>query len=103
MEAVAIFLLSVAFVAIVITAGTIFKGYALSVLWGWFLVPLGLPALSIPFAIGVCLVASLASHQYMKFAKDDREWYEDLGLVLGYAFLSPALALLVGWIVKQFV
>ena len=38
---------------------TLFRGYALSVLWGWFMVPtLGLPHLSVVQALGISLWSS---------------------------------------------
>lgn len=33
----------------------IFSGFTLFVLWGWFIVPLGVKAVSIPLALGISL------------------------------------------------
>ena len=72
------------------------KGYVLSVLWGWFIVPVfGLPALSIPFAIGVCIVVGLLTFQH-------HEEKRSFGQLIPLSFLLPATALLCGWIVTKF-
>lgn len=46
---------------ILITLGTIvpLRGWVLSILWSWYLVPLGAPALDLLHAIGLLIVASL--------------------------------------------
>ena len=77
------------------------SGYVLSILWGWFMVPVfHLPTLSIPTAIGIALVIGYLTKQDMSNLKkeEDRKWYS----VLFEAFMRPAVSLLVGWIVKQF-
>ena len=61
---------------------TIWRGYVLSVLWAWFIVPLfGLPALSIPLAIGLMVIVSMARGDYAesfdKGAKDAKEKKKD--------------------------
>ncbi len=90
------------FLALCLTAAAVmvWSGYVLSLLWGWFLVPtFGFPVLSIPAAIGLALIVRyLTAHKTdvtKDKTKDERiaEW--------GVAFLWPALALLVGWIVKH--
>lgn len=40
----------------VVVGGYIFNGWVLSVLWGWFIWPLGVKAISIPEAIGIFIV-----------------------------------------------
>lgn len=72
------------------------QGWAISVLWAWFIVPLGVQALSIPAAIGVGITISMM--HVKKGNKEDGEWYE----TIGFAVLKPLLAVGIGWIVKQF-
>jgi hypothetical protein len=77
-------------------AATILRGWALSILWGWFVVPVfGLPPLSIPQAIGIAVTFSLIAHQYVP-SKDKETW----GPIV-FAILSPFIAVLVGYIVRS--
>lgn len=76
--------------------GAVWEGWVLSVLWRWFLVPLGAPALSIPAAIGVAIIVGMLTHQSSK--TDDEDWAAKISAI----FLGPPMMLLVGWITKQF-
>ncbi len=53
------------------------KPWALMVLWGWYLVPLGVPDIGMLSAFGIALVASLLAHQYIDSpkAEDSAGWY----------------------------
>jgi len=76
------------------------SGFVISILWGWFVVPLfGLPALSIPHAIGITLIISMArapQHQ-------DKGSGESFSTKLSALFIAPWMALLIGWITKGFI
>ena len=51
----------------VITASMVYFGWALSVLWGWFVPPVfGLREISIPEVIGLMLIISLFRHREYK-------------------------------------
>lgn len=81
------------------------NGYALSVLWRWFIVPIFyLPALNIPQALGLALVISMLTKDFD--SNSDKESDDTLTDVLIKAtmkvFIKPAFALLFGWIVLQF-
>lgn len=82
------------------------SGYALSILWGWFMVPtLSLPAISIPAAIGLSLVAHLVSHQdQSRLAKEPAtgSWWMNAAGQWATILLIPAVSLLIGWIVKGY-
>ncbi len=90
-------------VVILMVVSSIFNGYALSVLWGWFMVPtFGLPELSIAPAIGIAIVISYLTHQ-VNAKKDDGESFGKKmvrGIVL--TTLEPSFALLFGYIVHLF-
>jgi hypothetical protein len=83
-----------------IAFAAMWEGYALSVLWGWFVVPMfGLPALSIPFAMGLALVVGLlTSHRLGNEATDDSKQWR----MVWVAVMRPAMVLLIGWIVTKF-
>ena len=80
---------------------TIARGWALSVLWGWFVVPLfHLPAVGIIQAVALSLVMSL----YAQTSHDDPEregtewvWY------LSGTLVAPFVAVGIGWVLKAFV
>ncbi len=75
------------------------NGWVLSILWGWFMVPtFGLPALSIPAAIGVALVVHYLTSEFNDAKDPERKWY----VPLIYALTKPLCALLVGAIVHSF-
>lgn len=73
------------------------QGWAISTLWGWFLVPLGVPAIGIAASIGIAITLSVLVSRYRK-TDDDDKW----GVLL-YAFVRPLVLVFIGWIVKQFV
>lgn len=85
---------------VVLVAAVVFSGYALSILWGWFIVALfGLPALGISQAMGVSLVVSYMTHQVPPKTEKERSFGEEMLL----AILKPLFALGVGWIILQFI
>lgn len=84
-------------VAIIIIWAVILRGWVLSIIWGWFAVPIfGLPPLGIAEAIAVALVLAMLTHQH-------HPGKGDLSEQASYAFLGPPLVLCVGWIVKGFI
>lgn len=87
------------FVALV-TISSILRGWVLSILWGWFVVPtFGLPALSIPIAIGIGLILAFTTHQISLKKEEDKS----SGTQFSNTILHPLLILLVGWIVTLFI
>lgn len=79
---------------------TILSGYVLSILWGWFAVPaFGLPALTIPLAMGIMLVVSYMTKQ-ADFNNSDREDYQKRVNVV--MIVKPLAALAVGYVIKMF-
>lgn len=82
-----------------IAAMSVWRGYVLSILWGWFAVPaFGLPALSIPFAIGTALIVGYLARDTGVQRKE-----QSFGAAAVSGFLAPVFALLIGWIVTWFV
>ena len=82
---------------------SVWSGLVLSLLWAWFFVPsFGLPPLSIPNAIGVALVVTYMTYQYQPDGKEGKGGIESLASKFGLLALRPAVALLLGWLVKQF-
>lgn len=82
--------------------GAILNGWALSVLWGWFIVPIfKLPTLTIIQAIGVAMVASFLTKTYS--TSDKSKSLEDrITDLIGSTIIAPVLAIMLGWLVLQF-
>ena len=76
----------------------LWQGLAVSTLWGWFLVPIGAPGLSVVAAAGVCLIASAMRMRHNKSADTSAERYE----AIATAVIVPVVALAIGWIIKTF-
>lgn len=79
----------------------IFSGFVLSILWGWFVVStFGLPALTIPLAMGIMLVVSYMTKQ-ADFNNQDREDYQKrVNIVM---IVKPLVALVIGYVIKSFI
>ena len=71
-------------------------GYALHILWGWFLVPLGVPPISIAHAVGLGAIASIMRSPGRPTPKGERTE------ALFYLAFAPLFALFVGYCAKQF-
>ena len=90
----------VALTAALIAVSSLLNGFVLSILWGWFIVPLfGLPQLSLPYAIGIGMVVSFLTYQHVDSGKSENA----LATLVGLIIARPALTLLLGWIVQSFI
>lgn len=75
------------------------NGFALQLLWGWFVVPtFYLPVLTFPIAIGIILIACIFTGAY-NVALDTEDGR--LKIILT-SFLVPAYAVAAGFIVRLF-
>lgn len=88
-----------------IAVATILKGWVLTYLWSWFIVPnFGLPELSIVSAIGICMVAGFLTSKYTGDIKREKE--DDpaklFGTLFSYMIRMPLVMLGIGWIVHLF-
>ena len=82
--------------------GPIWRGYAFSKLWLWFIVStFGAAPLGIAQSIGLALVVSFLTHQYDSYEDKEKSATERMVVAVAITFLSPAMVLLIGWIVKQ--
>lgn len=74
----------------------IWHGFALSIMWGWFIVPyFHVEPLRIPYAIGIAYTVSFLTHQTTKEEPETAQ-------VVTMAILKPLVLLAAGWIVKWF-
>jgi len=79
------------------------KGYVLSVLWGWFIVPIfGAPALGVVPAIGLAVMLAYLSYRAYGHQKDERSWSDQFLERSVMSVVHPSFALCFGWIVHLF-
>ena len=77
----------------------IYNAWVLTILWGWFIVPLGVKALSIAHAYGFTLVTGLIlSNRGIKENKGKDDWVSSIITWL----LLPLVVLFFGWIAVGF-
>jgi hypothetical protein len=83
----------------------IWNGFVLSIMWGWFVVPLGLPTITVPNAIGLALIVDLV-RPYRKpddhKAGDKAGWAKMIFTIGADRFLGALALLGVGYAVKGF-
>ncbi len=72
----------------------LWRGYVLTILWGWFLVPLGVMALTIPMALGISTMISFLIHGTISH-KLTWEAYTSF-------WTYPLVMLLIGWVYTLF-
>ena len=89
-EDIAAGVLGVLLFVVFATVILIYYGFVFHCLWGWFIVPFGLPQINIPYAIGLSCLPGMVRPPGGK---------ADLGVTL----TGPAIALLVGYICKSFI
>lgn len=82
----------------IITLAVIWRGFVLSVMWGWFLVPIGLPNIGLALAIGISATVAMMTHQATQSTEKS-----DGGKALIALFVGPLLLLGIGWVVHQYV
>jgi uncharacterized membrane protein SpoIIM required for sporulation len=81
--------------------GPIVNGWALSVLWSWFVAPLfELPILSIFSAIGLALVASMVTSR--NAGREYKKPGDALAAVVAQSLITPLITVGLGWVVTQF-
>lgn len=99
-EALAIFIVSVMAIPVAMALSWFWGGFVLSVVWGWFVVPVFmLPTLSTLQAASIFMVVSAISGDANKvFAQKDKT--TTLARILGGAIFGPAIVLFFSWVLK---
>lgn len=86
-----------AVIILVIGLLTVLRAFVLCKLWTWFIVPFfHLPELTIPFAIGITLVAAMF-HSHVPPDNENKVQFWTV------AFAGPLITLFFGWIVQMFI
>lgn len=79
------------------------EGFVLTKLWAWFIVPtFSLPMITIPVAIGICLVSSLLTHQ-RSFNISSGDEMKDMMETFKYSFSMAVTILIIGWVTTFFI
>ena len=88
----------------VMAASSVANGFVLGILWKWFVVPVfGLSALTLPQSMGIALIVGSLTRTYTgDLATKEEPQGKQLGKRILFSFLSPLLALIIGWIIHQF-
>jgi hypothetical protein len=76
------------------------KGFVLSTMWGWFIVPtFGLPAISLLVSVGVIYIITVFTYQPYT-GVDAKE--TPITFVVNHGIMTPLFLLFFGWIVHLF-
>ena len=90
---------------VLIAASSVWRGYVLTILWGWFVVPVfNLPVLNIATSIGFSLlIGMLTLHRTgIEAEKECLSTIARFTSVMSVSFLGPLICLIYGWIVTKF-
>lgn len=94
---IAIIILGALLLAVLTIPLILLNGWVLSWLWLWFMVPLGLPVISLAHSIGIAGIVGFMTKQYTS-DKNEEEKYERMA----YGLLAPFIALGGGYIIHSF-
>jgi len=94
--------MSALFVFVLIPLSAIWSGFALSHLWGWFIVPFGAPVIGVAHAIGIHLVMDCFKTITRSTEKTDDDIKEARIHAVVIAALKPGLLLMFGMAAKWF-
>jgi len=85
-----------------ILAISVTHGFVLSALWGWYIVPLGLPAIGIVHAIGLALLVRYLTYHHNK-CKRETEEENPISKLVARVFVYPIAVLFIGWLIHIFI
>lgn len=87
---------------ILLLLSSLINGWALSILWAWFIVPVfSIPALSLGQAIGVAMVVSFLTWQHIDAKSSDESGAVKFVTALMLTVGRPVFAVLFGMVIKQ--
>ena len=89
---------------VVLILSSIWYGYVLSVMWGWFIVhAFHVSSISVPLAIGLSSVVGMFRSYPDTNKKSDKSPSEVFTRAIAYSFFGPLFVLLFGYIIHLFV
>src|SRR5688572_29285692 len=90
-------------IPLLLLVSAVLNGLALSVMWGWFIVPtFSLPQITIVQAIGIGMVVGFLTHQDIDCEPKKEDTNEKLSKAVAHVILRPLMALLFGGILHTF-
>lgn len=97
-SAMFVFVTCVVGAIVLVAVAAILRGWAFSILWGWFVVPIfNLPPIGVAQAIALSMIVGMLTHQYVP-SKEKDAWQPFANI-----FITPLLALGIGWIIKSYI
>lgn len=91
----AIFLLTV---GVLIPLLLLWQGFAVSILWDWYVTPFGIDGISVSLAAGLCLLLGLMRMR----ANRKHDSNADRFKAMAAHIILPPVAVFMGWIIKTF-
>jgi len=92
---------SVGLISVLLAVGALLNGWALTLLWSWFVVPTfpDLPVLSLGQAIGLGMIISFLTYQYIDAepSKEDNSAFKAVAATI----LRPIIYVLFGYIIHS--
>ena len=82
-----------------LVAATLSRGYAMAVLWAWFMVPLGLDPIGKAHALGLSLLVGMLTYG-SGTGKSGDEFGIAHALIVG--IVHPFVCIGVGWLIRSF-
>lgn len=84
--------------ALAFVPALLLRAWAVSKMWLWFVVPLGLPPIGYAHALGISLFVGWLTYQTPSTDQDDGFWLRSLLT----SFIAPPVLVLFGWLYVQF-
>lgn len=86
----------------VVALATIWRGYVLSVVWGWLVVPMfHFQPITVLGAIIISMIVGFLVAQHSTCQQDPEK--SGFGYGLWISFLYPGMVLFVAWVIKGFI
>lgn len=85
-------------VSALLFASAVLRGWVLSWLWLWFIVPLGAPDIGVAWAVGISVLMSMLAQSPKVDSDKGEDAGEKFAKAIALMLVSPLIALLVGWI-----
>lgn len=80
--------------------GVIYLGFVFSYLWLWFIVPLGVPAISVAHAVGLGLLKGFMFYR-MQRKEESKDAKKNFATTFAYFFIVPTISLGLGYVVAN--
>lgn len=85
-------------VTVVIPLLFLWQGLAVSILWDWYVVPFGIPSVSVTLAAGLCLLLGVIRMRANRAHASNADRYE----AMASHIILPPVAVFIGWVIKAF-